>query len=367
MKFILSFLFAFVFISPVMAAYNPGTSAEICSDINNSDNCKTQVGCGDYDNELGCSQCQSGTYNDGNFSECQPCSSDTDYTVIDNDQTKRHPDGAASCADWVCATGYTQSGDSCYPFDCNFPDGQILRPGATSCDDWFCDMNYYAYGGSCFYCPGNGTTDSGGNTIAAGVGVCSQCSDNNQNIIANIQGSTYYDGYKESPYFCGACGDNTTYDQGTFSCVCNVTYSHQNSLLTCACPTGSNSDGTQCVCDNGRYMNRVSQQCLSCPANAECSNNEVTCDQNTVRTENSDGTVTCATCGVNAGVVSDVCTCDVNAYGNGTNCTKCPAGTFLTTRGTEDSPTAVTGCHMTHETLFCDANGENCMQLIPES
>ena len=360
MKFILSFLLAFIFISPVMAFTPPN-----CSVYNGNETvCRQLGGCLWFHDEEGygpdaCQLCPSGfACNGGVKTQCTNNLGDG----------KQHPAGASSCDDWICDTtnNYIQVGNNC--LQCSGISAPMIFPAsATTCNDWMCDAGWYKSGTECKACPDNSSSVAG---EATSISDCHCNAEPDEYIIANPEHVSSY-GY---PYFCEACGAYTTYDPNTFSCVCNVTYSHQDSLLTCACPTHSTPNEGTCVCDSGWYMPVPSNEqnprpiaCLSCPEHAACSNNEVTCDQNTIKTVSDDGTVICATCGANAGVYDGACKCDVNAYGNGTNCTKCPAGTFLTTRGTEASPTAVTGCRMTHETLFCDANGENCMQLIPES
>lgn len=118
------------------------------------------------------------------------------------------------------------------------------------------------------------------------------------------------------------------------------------------CPTGATSpagsdDVNDCICPTGTHLayNNGTYSCEQCsctpPENGSCTTtyNETTGCQTTI-------------------------TCDVGYYKTETtgtvSCTACPAGTTTDTAGA----TAKSACHMTQNTKFCDANGENCMKLL---
>lgn len=119
------------------------------------------------------------------------------------------------------------------------------------------------------------------------------------------------------------------------------------------CPTGATSpagsdDVNDCICPTGTHLayNNGTYSCEQCsctpPENSSCTTtyNETTGCQTTI-------------------------TCDVGYYKTETSgtvsCTACPAGTTTGAAGA----TAKSACHMTQNTKFCDANGENCMKLLP--
>lgn len=118
------------------------------------------------------------------------------------------------------------------------------------------------------------------------------------------------------------------------------------------CPTGATSpagsdDVNDCICPTGTHLayNNGTYSCEQCsctpPENGSCTTtyNETTGCQTTI-------------------------TCGVGYYKTETSgtvsCTACPAGTTTDTAGA----TTKSACHMTQNTKFCDANGENCMQLL---
>ena len=380
MKFILSFLFTFVFISPVMA-----TVAESCAVIStNASGCS--LGCEDTTGlGEGCYPCLSGYYNNGTFTDgCHSCSGNSDYEAIQQDQTKQHPAGASSCSDWECTSGTPIDTDNDNIVDsCADCDPNSLPSNAVFVDascNWICNAGWYRYNNGCASCP------TGYVNPVAGATSISQCNcPTGQNIIADQNDAT--------PYFCGVCDNSTHYDN--FSCVCDIQKAnYDDNLTSCSCPGNSSNNNGTCVCQGQRVMVRNSQgqyECQSCAANAEYVDGACRCragyygDGQTSCTPCPNGSVTVVngSCGCSEGVTDGVCgdencpgaagateisqcQCKPNYYKVGDtdtfSCSLCPAGTF-----SDLNSSGIGSCQMNHNTQFCDANGENCMQLIPES
>lgn len=250
MKFILSLLFVLVLFTPTFAN-------NICANLSQND-CNNTAGCGDWDEDFGCTQCQSGTASAAGETTCASCP-----TGFDNGwsaQHKTHPYGASSCSDWECETGYFQYGNYCIACDpANLPNFAIYPENISNCDNWICDTGYYK--------------------------------------------------------------------------------------------GGANSD-----------------QCLSCPNNANTcvsgsTAENITCQTGFIKSI-TNGVVTCSTCPEHAEQSGNTCICSAGYYGDGnSSCTACPAGTTTSSAGA----TSDADCHMTSNTKFYDSTGENYMLLIPST
>ncbi len=147
--------------------------------------------------------------------------------------------------------------------------------------------------------------------------------------------------------------DSTDDSRGNTECPWICTDNWYKSGDSCVhCPTGAISpagsdDVNDCICPTGTHLayNNGTYSCEQCsctpPENSSCTTtyNETTGCQTTI-------------------------TCDVGYYKTETSgtvsCTACPAGATTGTAGA----TAKSACHMTQNTKFCDANGENCMKLL---
>lgn len=143
--------------------------------------------------------------------------------------------------------------------------------------------------------------------------------------------------------YCGTCdaANNLEYDSVNQVCKCKSTFTPGN--------TDSYGILTSCSCGGGSSLNAAGTAC-ECPANwvtVTDANGAVSCSQCTGNTEYDTSTSSCI--------------CKKGYYGTGGNCSQCPYGTTTTTTGA----TQKSDCIMTHDTRFCDANGENCMYLIP--
>jgi hypothetical protein len=247
MKFILSFLFIFVFLSPSFAII-----AEDCSPYTtDAATCSNQPGCyWDEFDDIPCRKCPTG------------------FACVNGEQTQctntlgahqQHPLGASECSDFICTDGWVSNGSYCTPNCTGISEPKFLPAGEENCDNWKCRENYYRGGASndnCLTCPTNANT-------------CSQ-------------------------------GTDTT----TVTCQTGFIKSITNGVVTCS----------------------------TCPEHAEQSGN--------------------------------TCVCSIGYYGDGnSSCTACPAGTTTSSTGA----TSDADCHMTSNTQFCDVNGENCLNLIPDN
>ena len=323
MKFIFAFLVIFI-LTPI---YGETT----CTTANTTSGCST--GC--FDSGLGeCAQCQTGYYNDGNFTSCQSCEGDSNYNTIISDPTKQHPDGASSCSDWECVDDYfpvDTNGDGT-PDECSACDPTTLPQNAQFTDSctWRCNTGFYKNGNACNSCPSNSTTTAPG---ATNVSQC-QC-EQNKYLTQN-----------NGEYICKSCPQHSfTYNSGSTSI-------------------------TDCQCEAQYYMGGANDnQCISCPEHGNCAYAgrtylTATCANNYQKNiDTTNHTFSCDDCSdSNATFDGTICKCNANYYGepNGLNttCTACPAGTTG-----EAGATAKSACHMTQNTKFCDANGK-CMKLL---
>ena len=267
MKFILSFLFGFIFVLPVFA-----TITQTCStNSNNFSGCS--VGCFlDEFGESPCAQCQSGTYNDGTFENCQPCP-----TGFDNGwsaQHKQHPDGASSCSDWECTDDYfpiDTNGDGT-PDECSACDPTTLPDNAEFTDSctWRCIIGYYKTNNTCTECP------TGSTTTAAGATDISQCT---------CTGNFYMSGNNT----CTACPSNTAECAGlsvdNVTCQTGLIKNIINGVVTCSsCPEHTQQSGNTCICSAGYYGD--GDTCTACPAGTTTSSAGATSDADCHMTSN---------------------------------------------------------------------------------
>lgn len=323
MKFIFSFLFIFIFLSPVFATYSTGTQESVCANMESSI-CQSTNGCF-WQPDGWCEQCEIGfeCYN-GQKIQCT-------NTLGANQQ---HPAGAASCSDWECVDDYfpvDTNGDGT-PDECSACDPTTLPQNAQFTDSctWRCNTGFYKNGNACNSCPSNSTTTAPG---ATNVSQC-QC-EQNKYLTQN-----------NGEYICKSCPTHSfTYSSGSTSI-------------------------TDCQCEAQYYMGGANDnQCISCPEHGNCAYAgrtylTATCAsgyQKNIDTTNH--TFSCDDCSdSNATFDGTICKCNANYYGepNGLNttCTACPAGTTGAA-----GATAKSACHMTQNTKFCDANGK-CMKLL---
>lgn len=306
MKFIFSFLFSIFLALPALA-----TVANDCP--SSGDDLATQC-----QNTPGCVW-------DADLSECNQCTAGYECiggnaTLCDfgNDSHKTTPAGASNCNDdWICENGYTQYVNNCLQCTDPVPTGYVRPANATDCTDYVCATGYYSDGATCTQCPQGSTTNAENSTSPTDC----YCTDSTKQLIKKPDGT----------YFCGTCGPLGTYNNQTHECNCKplaqANYNSTNTGDVCACVSGTSATGPStsqnCVCDSG-YPNSNNTECVTCPENATCGNNQ--------------------------------CNCNSGYYGS------CNTGCYLcNTFGR----TVVNGeCKMTTDTLFCDQNNQNCMKLI---
>lgn len=383
MKFILSFFLYIIFLSPVFATV---TDSSTCNNIDTSNTCKSTNGCGDWDDDFGCSQCQSGTYNNGSTQSCQSCENDSNYQAIVSDPLKRHPAGASSCSDFICESGYIQSGNDCI-LNCTLTDGYYLPAGATSCNDWQCDIGWYRNQNrtACVQCP-SGTTTTGYDSADISQCQCqSKSNDNNAMSLLLIQ-------ITGNQYYCGWCGDGiiTTANTNPVQCTCyhgaNIVNGEQtvanNIPVQCVCPSGTaNIDTTtntcQCGADHYLKSNNGTWTCAQCPSHSHHSTigsedvNDCVCDEDhpTRIFDDNNKLIECGQCPDSNSTydsATNKCKCikgyyDTTPEANTVSCAPCPAGATTNGIGAQSK----TACTMNSSTQFCDSRGQNCMNLIP--
>ena len=201
---------------------------------------------------------------------------------------------------------------------------------------------------------------------------CQQCdpgyfNNYNQNSQSCIDCTNYFDTMNTGQEL-----DNTMFDYGQSECPWKCTNNWYQSGDNCIhCPSTSTTDGAgslsidDCKCDSGEYMG--GGVCRTCPANTTtgCQRgttaNDIQCQPGYTKNVSSDGVVTCTQCPPNSTLNGTNCECNIGYYANGNICTQCPFGTTTVATGA----TSITNCQMNNTTRFCDANGENCMNLIP--
>lgn len=220
----------------------------------------------------------------------------------------------------------------------------ILLPTCLIAD---CSVNTDSTGcvsyDGCFFVPATGMLDP----------ECRPCESGTYNSDS-LETTDYCTTCPTSYGVSGKLPNPDAYDNGQAECpwMCDANYYKSGNACE-ICPTGATSpagsdDVNDCICPTGTHLayNNGTYSCEQCsctpPENGSCTTtyNETTGCQTTI-------------------------TCDVGYYKTETSgtvlCTACPAGTTTGTAGA----TAKSACHMTQNTKFCDANGENCMKLLP--
>ncbi len=170
----------------------------------------------------------------------------------------------------------------------------------------------------------------------------------------------------------GKIPDTAAQAPGQSECPWKCNTHYYKSGDNCAlCPSNSTTDGTgslsidDCKCADGKYMG--GGVCRTCPANATTgcprgtTANDIQCQPGYTKIISPDGVVTCTQCPPNSTLNGTNCECNIGYYANGNICTQCPFGTTTVATGA----TSLGDCQMNNTTRFCDANGENCMNLIP--
>ena len=201
---------------------------------------------------------------------------------------------------------------------------------------------------------------------------CQQCdpgyfNNYNQNSQSCIDCTNYFDTVNTGQEL-----DNTMFAYGQSECPWKCTNNWYQSGDNCIhCPSTSTTDGAgslsidDCKCPSTLYMG--GGVCRTCPANATtgCPHgttaNDIQCQPGYTKNVSSDGVVTCTQCPPNSTLNGTNCECNIGYYENGNICSQCPFGTTTVATGA----TSITNCQMNNTTRFCDANGENCMNLIP--
>ena len=364
MKFFTSFFLYILLTTSVSAYITPDCS--IYTD-DGATVCNSYGGCywnTDYDS---CEQCGSTKYSAPGASECTSCS-DFAFTEESHKIYNSDPDagqqGQSECP-WLCESGYYESNDgqSCLPC----PTNNIVDPTDT-------DTNNLASSCTCpagsnliktstgaYYCGicGAGTLTNNNTCSCAPQATTVDGTETQNGIMIQCKcpsTSSYNAGQCTCPsgqhlllnanneYYCGACPGLSTYNSAQHKCDCDsqtngaqASYDSNNILTSCECTTNATPSGSTCICDpNGDY-----------PTSSTDDN----------------GVVFCLACPENATKQNGVCRCDANYYGNGTTtCTRCPIGT---TKAVDAAPSNISNCEMSSSTQFCDANGTNCMNLIP--
>ena len=355
MKFIFSFLFGILLISPVFAECNSTTPANDC----------TCAGWG-WDNNTGeCKSCNYYEYSPANDSICHPCATQNS----DNTWT------------WSITP---PTPNSIFDYD-NASNGQSECP-------WKCDADngYYKNnaGTACIACP-NGNHFIEESEPQQNISQCS-CSGGKHLIYTTFTNSNNETMYK---YFCGYCYEQnidnsvsglvSTDSNNITTCNCGVINANDNyssSSQMCACPNGATFGTDSCKCPADHYMQTVAgvSSCEHCPDHAHSpagsdEKNDCQCTEAGFETANYDTNnilESCTACGANAEYHNGTCMCKPNYYGNGQECTRCPPGTKKDEyNGYSEAPSTVSVCHMSSATKFCTGSGNDkkCMQLIPNN
>ena len=350
MKFIFSFLFGILILSPTFASYE-------CTDNTQKDQCKC-AGWGwvDLDENSGfCEQCGQTQYSPANDSVCHDCIDYTGNWAAD----------AQDVSNSIFDTDHATSGQSSCP--------------------WVCANNYFddVAHTECFACPlpSSGFMSYRANANISHISTCNSC---NQNQYI-IQRDVIINNEPKNVYYCGTCGLNiqpTATDTNIYTCNCPETTNHNTNTFTtnyneCVCPESASWSNTsnRCKCSANKYLSPGTDgvySCKTCPSNGNCPEGSTwesaTCATGYKKVPNTtDHTFTCESCSdSNATLYGNVCKCNAGYYGtqNGldTECTQCPIGTTTTIGATQRSD-----CKMNHNTKFCYGSGDNkkCMHLIP--
>ncbi len=412
MKFIFSFLFCIVLLSPALA---DNTNQCANTPAYNENQCKRIGGCY-YDDEDGCQRCD--THHYGASGVCHQCANETDgvwswdpdYSYKEHsiyDATQGNNPGLASCP-WFCEAGYYRGGSTnsnneyCIPCpahstNCKADGDSALTYDTVQCDTGFtasrnndthsvgccianstwnpssgqCECNDYFFmsndNSTCLDCPAlDGHVQSGNFTNITKCLLPHSCENDDGSIKLNLikTGNKYY---------CGECGFGiqTTQINAIVECDCTSVWANNNAWANnnntpipsgtqCVCPDGATASGNKCLCSNDQVVKRIGNT-FSC---AECSS-----------------IVTNSVFGSNAASSSSAvyadsthgCVCTNGYYksGSASFCQPCPAGHTTDPIGAS----ARTSCIMTTNIKLClpntarTANGasQQCIQPVPPS
>ncbi|MBO4672267.1 MAG: hypothetical protein J5608_01275 [Alphaproteobacteria bacterium] len=328
-----------------LCTWNGSACVEKCPTEGNT--CQYWDGC--YVMAESCSPCDAKTYNDDNSAtECKSCGSYSDNVWNWANTASSHPDYSVFDSQYDDTTGI-----SFCPWKCE--------------DGWYESNDYVAEtgAGECMNCPKLRADDGHQPVISLNeeqdfIGHC-KCNTNNpggSNLIKHFDGS----GYK---YFCGICG------AGAFSNNFGSVQLDINGVMP------DSTQGIPGVCGCYLHANRVGGTAQNdqdqlveckCPADSHPINGDCKCDDNMVMVQDSDGLWRCESCPQHSVPNGDGCECLQNYYNANTDvnemptCERCPSGTFKVAGNA-----GIAECQMDYRTKFCDRNGQNCMQLIPES
>lgn len=260
---------------------------------------------------------------------CNPCSSGTFKSEIGN----------TTCT--ICpANTFSSSTGSTTCITCSANSGSI--PGSLNCS---CLPGFEVRNGNCLPCVGGTSKTTLGNqscTICPtntfspeGSTACFPCG-TNSNSTANSTNCSCNAGFSPNGRTCSPCALGTfksSSGNGTcMSCNGNTISTTLGSTSCTTCKSVfliANANKTQCVCDAGFEPNDIGE-CAPCtegsvkaePSNATCAE----CPENTYSTPDARF---CLACGPNsmslAGFSS--CICLAGHFPNGTQCSKCSAGT----------------------------------------
>ena len=314
MKFIFSFLFGILILSPTFASYE-------CTENTQQDQCNC-AGWGwvNLDENSGfCEQCSETQYSPANDSVCHDC--------IDSN------------GNW--AESITRPTHSI--FDTNH-----ATAGQSSCP-WVCDDGYFddTEHTQCLFCP---TNTSGFMSYPDGETPTSDCANScsGGKYIIETLSSTNATTHR---YYCGECGLGTQSSNGVVStCTC---YNAPGVNRVYGGGPNRTTNRIECECPNEAEWNSSTQQC-------ECSNNKVLA-------QNTDGEWYCADCPTNSTKRNNVCKCKPGYYGaDNSPCTQCPTGMTTITNDNGYGATDSSACYMTGNTEFC-INGAttSCLKFIP--
>ena len=203
----------------------------------------------------------------------------------------------------------------------------ILLPTCLIAD---CSVNTDSTGcvsyDGCFFVPATGMLDPD----------CRQCTSGTYNTDS-LETTDHCTTCPTSYGVSGKIPNPNAYDDGQSECpwMCDANYYKSGDSCE-ICPTGATSpagsdDVNDCICPTGTHL--------------AYNNGTYSCEQCSGNTEYDTGTNTCI--------------CTTGYYGDGNTCTACPYGTTSMAGSTTKS-----ACHMTQNTKFCDADGENCMKLL---
>lgn len=283
MKFIFSFLFGILILSPTFASYE-------CTENTSEDQC-TCAGWG-Y-GSWGCEECGDKQYSPSGDSACYDC-----VTCDINN----------NCS-WI--TGVPHPNNSTF-------DTTNTQTGQPSCP-WVCNDGYFddTEHKQCLFCP---TNTSGFMSYPNGEAPTSNCANScsgGKYIIDTLESANS----TSHRYYCGTCGLGTQSSNGAVS--------------TCTC---YNAPGVNRVYGGGpnRTTNRIECECT---AGATWQDGACKCGVNTYLTPTNDGYI-CQSCPTHSSTLQqigktspDECLCEAGYYMSGNTCKSCPEHASCTIYG----------------------------------